>query len=301
MDGHGGIEILHALSPSSSVAVDFSLSAYARTPSADADLEAGIEARWQTALRKNASLFNGSKFRFAGCIFRPESGPLPATLTIQLGLTDYRTFQGTHGADEPLATFGRASLASPIGNTVVVETKDGKVAMLERARAVGEGGGTAVFAGGHPEPSEVTLSSSDADNNAAVRSELWNGAYREVLEELFVTREQAGPPEGMRCLGIVARKRDAKVCQVFCMRVSSTAGEVERQYADGNSRQEESCSVLFVDKGEMGDVYAKRYVNGLRLMPEAVGALRLWLDDRGLEAQGGGGGRVNLRTVQSGD
>lgn len=279
MDGHGGVKILHFLSPTDSLSVDFSPSTHARLPHPDAHLESGIATRWSAALARTPTLFNASKFRFAGCALSHNR------LTLHLGLTDYRTFQGTHSVARPLATFGARSLASPLGNTVVVETSDGCVPFLRRAGGVGEGGGTAVFPGGHPEPDEVAFADRERGGEGdaeRVRGELWRGAWREVVEELFVTEGQAGRAEGMRCLGVVARVRDGKACQVFSMRVGATAELVQSQYAEGNVRQEESCEIIMVPCGEMGDVYTKGNVRGLRLMPECVGALELWLKARGM-------------------
>ena len=54
---------------------------------------------WDARLAANPSLYNGAKFRLAGFAFPEEGGggsSAPATLTILLGLTDYRDYLGTN-------------------------------------------------------------------------------------------------------------------------------------------------------------------------------------------------------------
>ncbi len=280
MDGRGGFAVEFANSTDVQFRVQFAPALHGRVPHADRAIEDNVETHWQAALKRNPKMFNGSKFRYAGSEYSAQKN----TLTMYLGRTDYRTFQGTHGVPRPLQTFGLAGLARPLGNTIVVQTSDGCVAVLHRNGAVGEGCGTAVFPGGHPEPKDAGVETADAAEggdagiDARVHAELWNAAWREVLEELFLSSEQAGPPSDMVCLGLVSRARDAKVCQVFYMRADVEAKVVEEQYVAGNVSKEESCGVFLIPCKELRTICEQGKVHSLRLMPECMGALKLWLD-----------------------
>lgn len=266
MDGQGTFTVLHAMRKGHELRVDFNKALYARRPHSDPAIEAAVASRWAAARAKNRSLFNAQKFRYAGLRFQRS------TIVLQLGLTDYATFVGTHGASGALQTFGMHSLALPLGNAVVCVTIDDYVPFLRRSHNVAEGVGRAVFPGGHPEPQEIQLLS-----DATVRDELWAAARREAMEELYLKDDQTSSTQ---CVGLVARANDFKVCHIFSMRIRATAKQVRQQYIKGNAMQEESDVLIFKHVTELRSIRQLQCVDGLRLMPEHLGALHLWLDSR---------------------
>lgn len=269
MAGSGSYHITLQYSRRREVRVNFNPDAYARTAHADQAEEAGIADRWDAAVAANQTLFNGRKFRYAG----HEASD--SAVTIKLGLTDYRTFLGTHGLGWPLRC-----TAMPLGNIVVVETTDGMTPLLVRSSIAAEGRGALVFPGGHPEPDAAKLAGTTvcAGDVERVTRELWEGAWREVLEELFVTEEQLGPTGRMRFLGLVARASDGKVSMTFAAAVSVTSDVVRAQYEAANAAKEESVALLLKPLTDLKCILDEESVDGFRPMPELLGAAKLWVD-----------------------
>ncbi|XP_011005036.1 PREDICTED: nudix hydrolase 9 [Populus euphratica] len=147
-----------ALSPSQ-VSVVFDPSCD-RIPHPDTELENSIFEIWDQRVQKNASLYNGEKFRYGGYTLSNRAGSeqdLHACL--HLGLTDYRVFMRTYlnplwdklllpSEDDPKQC---QHTSSPLGNGAIVETSDQKIEVLQRSYNVGEFPGHFVFPGGHPE------------------------------------------------------------------------------------------------------------------------------------------------------
>ncbi len=264
MDGSGGFVVLRQLATCTTLSVDYQPDLYGRVAHKDENLEASVKPRWKSKLASNPALFNARKFRFGG-LRETNHG-----VTICLGLTDYATFVGTHGVPNALETFGRESLALPLGNATITTTADGYVTLLRRSSAVGEGVGRVGFPGGHPEPDEVIAND--------VRAELWGAARREVLEELFLTESQMPTAESIRCLGFIARASDAKVCQIFTVQVNATVEQIKTQYLMGRKDNEESDALLFKKPEDMTEVYKNQGVDRLKFMPDHHGALHLWLE-----------------------
>lgn len=272
MDGSGGHELALAYARGRKLVVDFSPSKYNRAPHADTTLEATIDQVWQTVTAANPSLFNGSKFRLHGLSEGPSS-----QCTIQLGLTDYKTFQGTHAPPDPRSRFGLNCMALPLGNVVIVETLDRFTVLLVRNASVGEGKGTCVFPGGHPEPSAVFPPAKEGEGNRVLR-ELWDGARREVMEELFLRDPQVQTVEDMRFLGVVRRKRDAKASMVYYAQVALTGEALRELYWERNVEQEETVTIIVKPLERLRDMRGGGLVDEQFLpMPETVGAAELWV------------------------
>lgn len=272
MDGSGGHELPLAYARDWKLVVDFSPSKYNRVPHADATLEATIDQVWRTVTAANPSLFNGSKFRLHGLCEGPSS-----RCTLQLGLTDYRTFQGTHASPDPRSRFGLSCMALPLGNVVIVETLDKFTVLLVRNASVGEGKGACVFPGGHPEPSAIIPVAEEGDGDR-VLGELWDGARREVIEELFLTDAQVQTVEEMRFLGVVKRKRDAKASMVFYTQVALTGDALRAVYRERNVEQEETVGIIVKPLEWLREVPSDGLVDGQFVpMPETVGAAELWV------------------------
>jgi 8-oxo-dGTP pyrophosphatase MutT (NUDIX family) len=193
--------------------------------------EAMIEDRWAEACKKNAKIFNGTKFRFSSV--SAERGVM-----LCLGLTDYKSFMGTNLCDEWASLLQESAvektaskmcndsacfLACPLGNGAVVETSDGKVLLLKRSDNVGECPGMVVFPGGHPEPS-VT-------KNEDYVHELADSILREITEETGAAKETLSEPLLIGFCARVQNHRPAYFCFVKC---SLTSAEMKRNYDAGN-------------------------------------------------------------------
>ncbi|CAI9105280.1 OLC1v1004172C1 [Oldenlandia corymbosa var. corymbosa] len=242
---HPAYEILlscpNGLSPSQ-VTVDLN-EAYDRIPHPDADLENSISEIWDARTQKNASLFNGLKFRYGGHTYYNGVGSNEELhVSLHLGLTDYRTFVGTNLS--PLwERFLISSeddcrrcqhTASPLGNGAVVETSDKKILVLQRSNNVGEFPGHYVFPGGHPEPGELGISShltSDHNNQEMIKEklsqEMFSSIIREVVEEIGVPPDALGNP---LFIGISRRVLNVRPAAFFFMTCSLESTEIQRLY-----------------------------------------------------------------------
>lgn len=167
-------------------------------------------------------------------------------------------------------------MALPLGNIVIVETTDKQTVLLVRNSTVGEGRGFCVFPGGHPEPSALIPPPREGDGDRVLR-ELWDGARREVLEELFLESVQVNRVEQMQFLGIVARKKDGKASMAFGAKLFLTGDEVLKAYEKGNIRTEESVRMIVLPIEKIGEVAKEGVAEGVLVMPEHIGAAALWV------------------------
>lgn len=270
MDGSGGHHLALPYHPTRRLHVLFSR-ANDRQPHPEHDPP--LDQIWDRLTQSNPTLFNARKFRLHALSHAPTYSNL------HLGLTDYKTFQATHMPPHPVARLGRQHMALPLGNVIVVATRDESTLLLVRNRAVGEGKGALVFPGGHPEPDAMHPPPREGEN-ARVLDELFQGARREVLEELFLDDQHLSSVQEMRVLGIVERKGDAKPSMVFFARTALTAGEVCATYQRGNVRQEETNAIIAKPLGFLRELAAGARLHGADPMPETVGAAQLWAQMR---------------------
>ncbi|XP_031402422.1 nudix hydrolase 9 isoform X2 [Punica granatum] len=245
------------LSPSQ-VSVDFDES-YDRIPHPDTDSENSISEIWDARIQKNASLFNGKKFRYAGCSLPNErNGSTNISLVaLHLGLTDYRTFVGTNlnplwerflvPSEEGEAVSLTNLLlqydpvrcqhtSSPLGNGAVVETSDKRIVILRRSNNVGEFPGHFVFPGGHPEPEEAGITSHQNGKslteseliNRKVSEEMFESIIREVVEEIGVPASALSNP---LFIGISRRELNVRPAAFFFMSCCLSAEEIQQCYS----------------------------------------------------------------------
>lgn len=314
----------------SSAVVDFDPIRYGRVPHPDATKEAVIGDTWAAAVAARPATYNATKFRLEGAFVTPAvegnsggdgasaAAAAGATVTLQLGLTDYRTYVGTHlGArDSPLAFWGHTRhLALALGNAAVVVTSDGRVPLLRRSSAVAEGHGRYVVPGGHPEPSAMTvthtaggaLPADAAAAAAATAAELTAAMAREIVEELYLPPD-AVPSDCLTLLGGVARGggcRRPQLCYTATLDVSS--GTLEAAWAAGIglhaataagadengipagavTEAVESTELVWLDEADVSVVASTGEARGgKKLMPEHWGAVALyWASRQGGEAK----------------
>jgi len=246
------------------VDVAFDASSDRRSAPGDGPL---IEEHWARLTQANPKLYNATKFRFGGATVAG------GRVALKLGLTDYKTFQGTNLEAKWAVTLqsGDARLADVLGNAVVVETADGFVPFLRRSATVGEGQGMWAFAGGHPEPADAGAGAHGAAVDcAAIRAELFAAAAKEVSEETGI------PPEALSApllLGTAVRVVNHRPVLAFAATTTLTRAEVVDKYASAKDKFE-STAVEFVA--------AKDLVDGAAQPPgplpgDHAGSLALWV------------------------
>ncbi|OSX80911.1 hypothetical protein BU14_0031s0080 [Porphyra umbilicalis] len=278
-------------------AVDFDPVRHGRVPHPDPAREATINTAWAAALAARPHTYNGAKFRLAGVTgapWRPPTAAASAAVTLHLGLTDYRTYVGTHlgdGAADPVTVWGHPRhLALALGNAAVVVTADGRVPLLRRSR-----------------------------ETAAVAAELDDAIGREVTEELYLPRA-AVPPHAVALVGGVARAGGCGRPQLcYAVRLDVPSAAVAAAWAAGVARHAadvaaprggrvgvgggdgsvggapveavESTELVWVSEASLGELAACGGVAGGLLPPEHWGAVALYWATRG-ERGGGGATRV---------
>ena len=221
-----------------------------------------IDAIWKERTKNNPTLFNGTKFRFAGV---RQSGRVHEKVIVDLGITCYKDFLGTNCAAHYWNKVRPEELASPLGNAAIVETIDQKAVLLKRSQNVGECPDTIVCPGGHPEPNVVgiksmkdwrqiskstdpTKESDSTDWNEKIRHELFDAMIREVVEETGIPRCKLG---SMKCLGFTERVVNKRPDIIFYIPCSIQAEEVHKLYADGPEHEYESTELITINRDEL--------------------------------------------------
>ena len=208
-----------------------------------------IDTIWKDRVRRNPSLFNGTKFRFSGV---RQSAPMHEKIIIDLGITCYKDFLGTNCAPH-WHDLGPENLASPLGNAAIVETIDQKVVLLKRSQNVGECPDTIVCPGGHAEPEMVGIKrmedweSDSTDRNETIRHELFDSMVREVVEETGIPKYKLG---SMKCIGFTERVVNKRPDIIFHILCSITAEEVHKLYTDGPEHEYESTELITMNRDE---------------------------------------------------
>jgi 8-oxo-dGTP pyrophosphatase MutT (NUDIX family) len=231
--------------------VDLQGERFARTEHPSAQVESSIESRWQARSQLlGDQLWNASKFRLAGinCRCRHASQNGAHTICLQVGLTDYRSHQGTTLSPNALTRFQSGHpkapwchLANAIGNAGVLETRDGWIVCQRRNERLGEASGLWVLPGGHPEPANLDLS---LDLPSATRKEFFDAVQLEICDELNLNLDTVTDPV---FLGLVRRKVDWRPTYVCWTQTSLTAEEVEDRWMRGGKDTTESTALRFLD------------------------------------------------------
>ncbi|XP_009598251.1 nudix hydrolase 9 isoform X1 [Nicotiana tomentosiformis] len=268
------------LSPSQ-VSVVFN-EAYDRIPHPDSSLEQSISEIWDARVQQSSSLYNGTKFRYGGCNFNVGNDPKQQPhVSLQLGLTDYRTFVGTNlspiwerylvQSEELHITLHRAETSndciqcqhtsSPLGNGALVETSDKKILVLQRSNKVGEFPGYFVFPGGHPEPQEVGIISHDGFKelnqcrpiNSKVSQEMFDSIVREVVEEIGAPADSLSSPI---FIGISRRVLNVRPTAFFFIKCNLQSDEIQQLYSSAEDGFE-STQLYAVSMSDLENMASK--------------------------------------------
>lgn len=250
-------------------------------------MEASWAALLEAADRGGATLFNASKYRFAGLESRPRhgggegtGGEAEETLVLRLGLTDYRSFKVTEADSARAAQLQRDGerdhgssvvyLSQKLGVSAVVVTTDGQVPLIRRStKGVAVCQGMLDTPGGHPEPAHV---SEEDETDDAVRAEVFGSAAAEVVDEINLPPSTLGPP---LLLGIVRQLAwGGSPSAAFVIPCSLPAAAVRSCYYAGPKEAAESSELLLVDKAHLPAFLRE---SGPTLTPAAEGALTLYI------------------------
>ena len=118
--------------------------------------EQEIETTWKARKEKIPTLFNGTKFRLESLQEFEDD-----VLTLNLGVTCYKDFQGTNLSENALLLQSQglvdhdnsqAYMSDAVGVGALVQTLDNYIVMLFRSDKCGEDTGLWDRPGGHPEP-----------------------------------------------------------------------------------------------------------------------------------------------------
>lgn len=259
------------------VNVEFSLTAFQRAPHSDADVEASIDETWERRKRDNPTLFNGRKFRLAGMTVSPRN------VLLQIGLTDYKTYIGTHAwdANTPTKTafFAPRNKARALGNVIILRTTDGAVPFIVRSGQSADAPLALALPGGHPEPDDIS-SPPLYEKDPRVSMLLPASARAEVLEELFLSDKDVVPASQFIFLGIVDRLPDLKPSLIYYALAHISSDDVRKRYTKGNVLFDESVN-LVLDRIEclhrvvVGETTIKG-AGRFKPVPETLGAAALW-------------------------
>ena len=164
---------------------------------------------------------------------------------LELGLTGYREYVGTHLVDaaerRALEDDGErdhgergAHMANALGCEAVLVTSDGHAVLLRRSGEVATHGGLYNGPSGHPEPSRAVVEGDDKETRAVeaaarVRNELYASVLMETHEEVGVPLEKLKAPT---LLGVMADPT-GKPDLLFLVRTELDAAAVRDCYAAG--------------------------------------------------------------------
>jgi len=228
------------------VLVDFS-AAHDRVP--HPSTEEAIDIIWADRKARNSRLHDGDKFRLGSVEWQSAR-----SLHIELGLTGYREYLGTHtrprDEHEALLQAGMQHFSRALGCEAVLSTSDGHIVLIRRSLEV------AMFAGyyngpsGHPEPGKMPASAEPAkgtsdlsiadaaadrrrrlgsnDSHAAVL-ELFGSVLDETEEETGIPRNALGAPILIGAMQDAQGKPDL----IFSLTTTLSAAEVRTIYAQG--------------------------------------------------------------------
>ena len=159
------------------VVIDFDARKYGRVKG---DLEA-IEAGWRRKLAENSRIYNMSKFRLAEVRMEGDE------VVLEIGLTDYKEFVGTHLVEE---RYERRRLSRAIGCEAVARLRDDKIVLLRRSAKVANQAGHYNGPSGHAEPQRSGLEKTEHIFHELMTESI----LTEIVEETGIPRTALSAP-----------------------------------------------------------------------------------------------------------
>ncbi|KAJ4838123.1 hypothetical protein Tsubulata_039947 [Turnera subulata] len=248
----------------------------------DIELENSIATIWDQRVAKNASLFNGKKFRYGGYNLDSEGGTnQDSHVCLHLGLTDYRYLSLSLSLNYVSCFNGFCGdkLKSFVGK--VPRSIRRKIILLQRSHNVGEFPGYFVFPGGHPEPEEAGIESHQSSKdlsasgliNKKASLEMFESIIREVVEEIGVPASSLCDPV---FIGISRRVLNVRPGAFFFIKCSLHSDEIKRLYSSAQDGYESTqlCAVSLVDLENMASKMPGCHQGGFALYKLMVEASR---------------------------
>ncbi|KAF1327356.1 hypothetical protein FI667_g7604, partial [Globisporangium splendens] len=277
-------------------------------------IESAIDTVWREYKERSPRLFNATKFRLqsyqeiasGGDGHASPSNAQTKLLTLEWGITDYKTYLGTCCSTNvtQLLADGKkltangdefAFVSRKVGVAAVVETSDGKIALIKRSNSVGVYQDMFDTPGGHPEPSHIGLTADvlealqcdgkraerGAMESAAVQ-EFFTSIVNEVHEEINLSDDQIRPP---LLLGVVLQADAAtpsfnshfvflSLCVAFHIKAKCSSEELLALYLAGPKDKFESSKLVLIDAEAVLMENDLSFLD--RLTPSAHGSLLLW-------------------------
>jgi len=226
------------------VSVSFA-SAHDRRPHAK---DGAIDEVWREKLASGARLFDQTKFRLRR-IARTAAG-----VEMEVGLTRYKEYIGTHAGGRVLALQAaaeaahgerRAHLSCALGCEAVLLTRERQVVLLRRSGATASHQRLYNGPSGHAEPAHAGVETHGgmcADSAAArVVRELFEAIVQEVHEETNIPKESLSEP---LLIGAMEDSR-LKPDLLFLLSTSLDAAAVRACYSRGATEVWESDKLVF--------------------------------------------------------
>eukprot|EP00188_Purpureofilum_apyrenoidigerum_P000766 Plantae.Rhodophyta-Purpureofilum_apyrenoidigerum.ctg13712.p1 GENE.Plantae.Rhodophyta-Purpureofilum_apyrenoidigerum.ctg13712~~Plantae.Rhodophyta-Purpureofilum_apyrenoidigerum.ctg13712.p1 ORF type:complete len:294 (-),score=49.36 Plantae.Rhodophyta-Purpureofilum_apyrenoidigerum.ctg13712:438-1319(-) len=261
------------------IRVDLS-SEYNRRRHPNGNVEKDIAARWdaKVAAKGATAIWNATKFRLHSLSLESNERN-DVLVTLRLGVTDYREYQGTNLCSErPLDIFtSEEHLSNALGNACIVKTSDDMYIFLVRSQAVGEGEGRSVLPGGHAEPSRIGVDTiperMPAVSQSEVVRELYSSAIEEVVEEVGIPLADLVESEH-KMLGIVRRTMDLKAQTVSLVQARQSSNQVGSLW----QAKGECSQIHFLSAAELTTSAQTGRVGSVSLMPEHHAAVVLYVE-----------------------
>ena len=223
-------------------------------------LDVEIERIWKQKITENPRVFNGLKFRLETQQVNDDK------LTLQLGLTDYRSYLGTAFAPEETVQLAMKEkshssshpfMSHALGVESLLLTSDQWLVFIKRSTDVSEYQGYLCGPGGHAEPKNVVENSkelpheriteilSEESKQSLILEEVFNSAVDEVAEEVGL------PHKTLTNNGIIGIARNTaargKPDLLFLITTVLSRNEIKAIYDKGEMAEKfESTEIAFV-------------------------------------------------------
>lgn len=250
------------------------------------EFESNIEETWREKANKNATLYNGTKFRLDSITGDEHS----KKVVFNLGITCYKDFIGTNWSPNAklYCSFGssehgnsQAYLSDALGVGALLETKDNFVVLLKRSLSCGEAPGLWDIPGGHPEPKvlvgkksveEIDLSQMSPQ---AVVNEIFNSTLMEIMDEVNIPRMALSDPV---LLGVARNTTSAgRPSSEYYVRCNLTAEEIRALYNQGTQVEaDESDGIMFLPLSQITSFQVTKSDTWQQMAPSAKGCLLLY-------------------------
>jgi len=237
---------------SSQVHIDFSNHEYVLPGS----LPTQARIFWDDLIKRRPRFFNGALCR----LDRYAAGA--DAIQLDLSRTCYRDllFCNAHVQDI-LNDFGETALVRALGISIIIETADGLLPLMQRSDTLGEGAGLIDVFGGHVHPDE------HARNGAP---DVFHAIADEVYTELNLKPEDCGE---IFCVGLLENRLTRKPELIFETKISMT-GDALREKSRHARERDEYTEILLVP-ADARAVQNMLRQQGSQLTPVGYGSLAL--------------------------